>query len=338
MSFKQPSPEMVEVLRQAGSYDFNTAMLGQHKLAKALTLPLKQGILRGDNLANVFEDVYFPPGTSVEFPMDFVQPGQEKDHFAYTIPSWGRIPERHFESDYVTIQTYDIGNSIDTSLRYIRDARWDVVSRAKEVLRSGFVRKFNTDGWHVLLAAGAGRNIITYDDAATAGLFTKRLVALMKTVMRRNAGGGNASSTNQGMLTDLWLSPEALEDIRSWDLSQIDDVSRREIFLAGGGSTGEQAVARIFGVSLHILDELGVNQEYQKYFANTLGGTMPTDKVEIVVGLDLANRDSFVSPFRQDIEVFEDPTFHRMRRWGLYGWCEKSWSSLNSARVLLGAL
>ncbi len=334
---KKPTPEMNALLVRSGDSDYGVALAAQRELAKALTLPLRQGVMKGDISGGIFETINFQPGAAVEFPLDFLSPGTEKDYIAYTIPNVGRIPERHIEGDYVMVPTYDVGNSIDWHLKYARDARWDIVGRAMLVLESGFVRKNNNDAWHTLLAAGVGRNLVAYDDSATAGLFTKRLVALMKTIMRRNAGG-NSTSLNQGKLTDLYLSPEGLEDIRSWDLSQIDEFTRREIFLAGGtGPDGEAALPSIFGIPLHDIDEFGVSQEYQVYYANTLGGTLPSDKVELVVGLDLRNKDSFVRPMRQEVEVFEDPTFHRQRRAGVYGYSEGGWASLDSRRILLGS-
>jgi hypothetical protein len=115
-----------------------------------------------------------------------------------------------------------------------------------------------------LLAAGVDRNIVVYDSDAATGQFTKRLVSLMKTVMRRN-GGGNSASNNRGMLTDLYVSPEAMEDIRNWGVDQVDEVTRREIYTAADGS-----VNRVFGVNLHDLDELGDGQEYQLFYENTL--------------------------------------------------------------------
>ena len=330
---KKPTAEMNALLRRSGSNDYEIARAAQRELAKALTLPLKQGVMNGDIIGGIFEPIRFEPGASIEFPLDFLSPGSEKDYVAFTIPNTGRIPERHIEGDYVMVPTYDVGASIDWALKYSRDARWDVVGRAMQVLEAMFVRKANDDGWHTILAAGVNRNIVTYDDAATAGLFTKRLVALMKTVMRRNAGG-NSASLNRGKLTDLYVSPEALEDIRSWDLTQVDDVTRREIFLAGE----EGGLTRIFGVTIHDLDELGVGQDYQKYYSNVLGGTLSSDKKEIVVGLDLQNRDSFVMPIRQEVEVYEDLTFHRQRRAGMYGWGEHGFSVLDSRRVLIGNL
>jgi hypothetical protein len=160
----------------------------------------------------------------------------------------------------------------------------------------------------------------------------------MKTVMRRN-GGGNSASNNRGMLTDLYVSPEAMEDIRNWGLDQVDEVTRREIYTAADGS-----VNRVFGINLHDLDELGEGQEYQLFFSNVLGGVLPQnysgtdDKVELVVGLDLRKRDSFIMPVREQVQIFEDDTLHRQKRAGFYGWSEQGFAVLDNRRVLLGAL
>jgi len=231
------------------------------------------------------------------------------------------------------VPTYDIGASIDYLLKYARDARWDVVGRAMEVLEAQFVKKMNDDGWHTLLAAATDRAIIVTDSDADPGQFTKRLVSIMKTVMRRN-GGGNSSSNNRGMLTDLYVSPEALEDIRNWGIDQVDEITRREIYTAADGS-----INRVFGINLHDLDELGYGQEYQLFFENVLGGagSMGSDK-ELVLGLDLRKRDSFIMPVRQEVQIFEDDTLHRQKRAGFYGWAEQGFAVLDNRRVLLGTL
>ena len=257
-----PTVEMNEVLKSSGSHNKETALAATAELARALELPLRKGLLSGDILNNIFEPIRMEPGASTEFPLDFLSPGSEKDFVAYTIPNHGRIPERHVEGDYVIVPTYDIGASIDYLLKYARDARWDVVGRAMEVMEAQFTKKMNDDGWHTILAAGVDRNIIVFDSDAAAGQFTKRIVSLMKTVMRRN-GGGNSSSLNRGRLTDVYLSPEAMEDIRNWGVDQVDEVTRREIYVAEDG-----AINRIFSVNLHDLDELGEGQEYQKFYSN----------------------------------------------------------------------
>jgi hypothetical protein len=326
-----PTPEMNQVLRQAGSLVKDESLGATAELAKALEIPLRKGVMSGDILDGVYEAVRLAPGASAEFPLDFLAPGTESDFVAYTIPNHGRIPERHVEGDYVMVPTYDVGASIDFLLKYARDARWDVVGRAMDVLQGQFTKKMNDDGWHTIISAGVDRNILVYDADASAGYFSKRLVSLMKTIMRRN-GGGNSSSINRGQLTDLYISPEGLEDIRNWGVDEVDDITRRELITREGG-----LLTRIFQVNLHDLDELGEGQEYQNYYSTDLGGTLPGSKKEIVVGLDLASNDSFVMPVRQEVQIFEDDTLHRQKRAGMYGWAEHGFAVLDNRRVLLGA-
>jgi hypothetical protein len=330
-----PTPEITDLLVKSGSADRDVALAANKEFAKALELPLRQGLMSGNILDNIFESVQLAPGATPEFPLDFLAPGTERDFVAYTIPNHGYIPERHVESDYVMVPTYDVGASIDYLLKYARDARWDVVGRAMEVLEASFVKKMNDDGWHTLLAAAVDRNIVVFDSDAASNQFTKRLVSLMKTIMRRN-GGGNSSSANRGALTDLYVSPEAMEDIRNWGVDIVDEVTRREIYTAADG-----AVNRIFGVNLHDRDELGVCQEYQNFYseAGALNqGTPPGSKSEIVVGLDLRKRDSFIMPVRQEVQIFEDDSLHRQKRAGFYGWAELGFAVLDNRRVLLGAV
>ena len=328
----QPTPELTDLLVRSGSSNREVALAANAEFAKALELPLRQGILSGDILDGIFEPVSLAQGATPEFPLDFLAPGTEKDFVAYTLPNHGYIPERHVEGDYVMVPTYDIGASIDYLLKYARDARWDVVGRAMEVLEASFVKKMNDDGWHTLLAAGVDRNIVVYYSDANASQFTKRLVSLMKTVMRRN-GGGNSTSANRGMLTDLYVSPEAMEDIRNWGVDQIDEVTRREIYTAADGSLN-----RVFSVNLHDLDELGVGQQYQQFYTSSLQAAMPGSDTEIVVGLDLRKRDSFIMPIRQEAQIFEDETLHRQKRAGFYGWAELGFAVLDNRRVLIGSL
>ena len=329
-----PTPEMTALLKQSGSANRAESLEATHQLAVALEQPLRQGIMSGDITSGIFETINLAPGASPEFPLDFLAPGTEKDFVAYSIPNHGRIPERYVEGDYVMIPTFEIAASIDWTLRYARDARWDIVSRALQVLQSSFVKKTNDDAWHTILAAAVDRNILVYDADAAAGQFTKRLVSMLKTVVRRN-GGGNSSSINRGQLTDLYVSPEAIEDIRNWGVDQIDEVTRREIYNADDSSS---TVTRIFSVNLHDLDEIGVGQEYQNFFKNELSGSLQASDVELVVGLDLSSNDAFVRPVRENVQVYEDDNLHRQRRAGFYGWAEHGFAVLDNRRVILGSL
>ena len=327
-----PTDRLNQVLRTSGSMKKEEALNATAEFAKALELPLRQGVLSGDILNGIFEPIQLQVNATPEFPLDFIAPGSEKDYVAYTIPNHGYIPQRNVEGDYVMVPVYDIGASIDWNLKYARDARWDVIGRAMEVFQAQFVKKLNDDGWHTLLASAVDRNIVVVDSDANPGQFTKRLVSLGKTVVRRN-GGGNTTSINRGKLTDFFVSPEAIEDIRNWNVDQVDEFTRRDIFLSEDG-----VLTRIFGVNLHDIDELGEGQEYQLYSLNQLGVTLPANKVELMLGLDLRRRDSFVMPIREQVQVFEDDTLHRQKRGGIYGWAEQGFAALDNRRVILMAI
>jgi hypothetical protein len=337
--FKNPGPLMTAMLKRAGSDDRAVARQGVAELAVALTTPLRQGIPHGDVVSDIFEEIPFAPGEHVDFPLDFLVPGTEGEHVAYTIPAQGRIPERNVQGDYVSVPTYEVGSSIDLAMKYAKTARWDVVGRALEVLEASFILKNNTDGWRMLVSAGYGRNTVVYDDAVAPGFFSKRVVELGKNIMTRLAGG-NTNSVNRGKLTRLYMSPEALGDIRTWDLTMVDDFTRREIFMSE-----DQGLAKVWGVEFRELVELGEGQEFQSYYTDRLGGLFPTytlsgsqTKKELIVGIDTSKDDSFVRPVVQPVQLFEDPTFHRQRRISFYGWAEGGWSVLNAQRVLLLAI
>lgn len=332
INLKKVTPEMREMLRRCGANHKPVAMAAQYELSKNLEEVLRKGVLNGDIVSDIFESRDFVNGESIEFPLDFFTNSNAKEFGAYTMPNHGLIPYRTVEGDYLMVPTFNVANSIDWLLKYSRDARWDIAGRAMDVLEGGFVRKMNVDGWQTLIKAGYDRNVVVYDADANAGQFTKRLVSLLKIEMRRR-GGGNSASTNRGKLTDLYVSPEAMEDMRNWGVDQLDEVSRREIYVAEDGK-----VSRVFSVNLHDIDELGNDQQFQKYWEVTLAGTMGASDEEIVVGLDKDNNDSFVWPWRQHIEIYEDDNLHRQGKEGHYGRGEYGVACLNNARVLIGSM
>lgn len=327
----KPTPEMTKFLRSAGDSNFELAKAAQYELAMALQEPLREGIQSGDIVTNgIFTPEVLAPDAAPEYALSFLAPGTEKDFIAYTIPTHGMIPQRRVEGDYVMVPTYMIGNGIDAPLKYIRSARWGVVEKMAEVLKGGIVAKINDDGFHVLLAAAADRNIMVYDSDAAVGQLTKRLITIMKIIERRN-GGGNTTSAGRFQLTDLYMSPENQGDIANWGVDMLDEFSRREVMQNDG------VLTRLFGVNLHVLDELGSGNTYQDYFTNTLGGALASTDEELLIGLDLSRNNSFVMPIKEELSVFEDPTLHRQGLMGFYCRMELGLAILDSRTVLLGS-
>lgn len=327
----KPDAELEALIIKTGSKDKQVALAAQRELALAVVDEIRNGVEEGDMISQIFTQIPFRPGALTEFPLDLLVPGGDRDFSAYTIPNHGRIPERTFEGESVTINTYDVGSSIDWLLKFSRDSRFDVVGMALSILEATFLRKMNLDGWSVIMAAATDRNVVVYDASAAAGYFTKRLVSLMQLALRRVAGG-NSATLQPIRLTDIFVSPEGLEDMRTWDLSMVDDVTRNRIF----NSTQTGGLTDMFGVRIHELLELGAGQAFQNYFLE-LGGSLASGDEELVIGLDLSNPNVFVNPVRAPIEIFEDETLHRQRRAGYYGWGEHGFGVLDNRRTVLGS-
>ena len=91
----QPTSELTDLLVRSGSLKKEEALAANAEFAKALELPLRQGILNGDILDGIFEPIQLAQSATPEFPLDFLAPGTERNFVAYTIPNHGYIPERH---------------------------------------------------------------------------------------------------------------------------------------------------------------------------------------------------------------------------------------------------
>lgn len=319
------------VLTAAGGADKPVAMAKQSEFVTAIVTPIREAILAGDTVGGIFTPGDYRQNPEVKYPVDIVTPGREQDFYAYTMPKHGLIPERRVEGDYLMVPTYKIANAVDVELEILRDANWSILNRMIEVFNFGFEKKRSDDGWQTILGAAVDRNIVVNDPDAGIGQFTPRLITLMKTVMRRN-GGGNSTSPFRSRLTDLYASPEAVDDMRAWGLNLIPDAARERIYTSADG------VMNVFGVNIHDLDEFGEGQEYQTYYAGTLAGQMAATDLEICIGLDRQREDSFVMPIRDDLQAFNDETKHRQGMFGMYGWMRLGFGVLDSRRVLIGSL
>lgn len=338
LQLRQAGPNMEKLLRMAGSDNPQTAAAGAAGLAKAIQTPLQQGMLNGDIFSDLVTKEPVGPGSAVEYPLDLLAPGTEGNHTAYVMPAHGRSAQRFVDGDYLMVPVFEVGNSIDFNRRYAEECRWNIVERALQVLEAGFVRKMNTDVWRVIVSAAMARGLAVYDDRVAPGYTSKRLFSLGKQVMLRQ-GGGNTSTVNRFRMTDVYGSPEAADDIRNWNLDEVDDVTRREIYLRD-----ELDTFRVFGVNVRTLVEMGVGQEFQNYFA-AQGGVLPTytlsgskTKLEIMVGVDRTKENSFVMPVRQNVEIYEDLNGFRAGRVSLFGKARYGVGSLENRSSLILAV
>ena len=313
--FLETNEDLTKLLQRCASDDRNDAMQAQAEFAQAVEAAYRGAVLVGDIATYLFTQYKLNPGQDfLEFPLDILAPGEEDEYNAYVQPGTGTIPQRHIEGDYVRFPTYRLASSIDWDIKFSENANYPVMERIMEIFHAGFIKKINDDLFSVLISAAADRNILIYDADANAGQFTKRAVSLAQVAMRRN-GGGNSASQKRSRLTDIMGSPELLEDIRNWGIDQLDEISRREVYIADDGA---DVLTRVFGVNIHDLDEFGEDQVYQTFYTDVLGASLIGSDTEFALGLDLGNKRDFVMPIKQEMRVYNEDYF-RQQRQGVFG-------------------
>jgi len=160
-------------------------------------------------------------------------------------------------------------------------------------------------------------------------------------------------------LTDIYLSPEDAADIREWSDTDIDPVTRREIFQASG-------MGSIWNVTLHEVQHLGAtglyninsndssygkfiatdnagSDEYNAYVLENTNktaadGTIDTLGETQIIGFDMGTNDSLVMPIRKEYEAYEDPTLLRQQKQGFFGWAELGFACLDPRMLGMGII
>jgi hypothetical protein len=157
-------------------------------------------------------------------------------------------------------------------------------------------------------------------------------------------------------LTDLYISPEDAADIREWTDTDIDPVTRREIFQAAG-------MGSVWNVRMHEIQHLGATglynindngSAYGKFIADasheynaytiengnvtSADGTISTLGETQILGFDLSVNDSLVMPIRKEYEAHDDPTLLRVQKQGFFGWAEIGFACLDSRMIGMGII
>ena len=199
--------------------------------------------------------------------------------------------------------------------------------------------KQERNAWAVVLKALAtatsnGQNHI---HQTSDSLLLKDISALLTKVKRINTSYAKGSTTSSYGVTDLFLSPEMVGDIREFAYNAVGNEGtdlpagvREEIYRGAGAQ-------EIFGISLHELVELGKNGKYNVLFDSFYGanpGIFNPAADEVLIGLDLS-KDAFVRPVARNSEtggtftaVPDDQFVSRSEKLGFYG-------SLEEGRVCL---
>lgn len=348
--------EMMDLFKATADIQTPEGLAAYKEFAAALTTPILQKIELESIMRKLFAVERLAPGAQAVYPIaeDFEIP-------VWVLPGLGYVAQNFIEGigEEVYVPTFTIDTSADWKLTYARDSRIDIPSRAAARAAKDLANYEEECGWRVIMPAAtsafSGKGLLgsrsapiyEINPASTgAGYLSKELINKMIVGFKRTGR----------TLTDLYVSPEDAADIREWTDTDIDPVTRREIFQAAG-------MGSIWNVNLHEVQHLGAtgmyningstsaygkfladgSDEYNNYSLdnpNVCGadGTISTLGETQILGFDLTVNDSLVMPIRKEFEAHDDPTLLRVQKQGFFGWAELGFACLDSRMLGLGVI
>ena len=348
--------EMMELFKATAEVNTPEGMAAYRAFAAALTTPILQKLELDSIMRQLFTVERLGPGAQAVYPVaeDFEIP-------VWVLPGLGYVAQNFIEGigEEVYIPTFSIAASADWKITYARDSRIDIAQRSANRAAKDLANYEEECGWRVIMPAAtsafSGKGLLgsrpapIYEispSAQGAGYLSKELINKMIVGFKRIGR----------TLTDLYVSPEDAADIREWTDTDIDPVTRREIFQASG-------MGSIWNVSLHEIQHLGATglyningngSAYGKFSADVSGqyngytidnanitaadGTVATLGETQIMGFDLSVNDSLVMPIRKEYEAHDDPTLLRVQKQGFFGWAELGFACLDSRMLGMGII
>lgn len=348
--------EMQDLFKATAEVHTPEGLAAYRAFAAALTTPILQKIELESIMRQLFSVERLAPGAQAVYPVaeDFEIP-------VWVLPGLGYVAQNFIEGigEEVYVPTFTIDAAADWKINYARDSRIDIAQKAAARVAKDLANYEEECGWRVIMPAAtssfAGKGLLGSRPAPIyeinvgstgAGYLSKELINKMMVGFKRTGR----------TLTDLYVSPEDAADIREWTDTDIDPVTRREIFQASG-------MGKIWNVTLHEVQHLGATgmyningnaSEFGKFVAEAgdvynsytienpnlvnADGTINTLGETQVLGFDLSVNDSLVMPIRKEYEAHEDPTLLRSQKQGFFGWAELGFACLDSRMLGMGVI
>ncbi len=339
------TPEQVELIKAMGSKDRNVSAEAASAFA-AFAGPVVSQVLNQAGSANA---IYTPLEYKIDevpsIPVDLWYDEGEGYTTIWSQTMAGGLPTNQVDGGKeLKFHTFTLDSAVAYGKKFARQCRLDVVSKALTRLAGEVLVKQERNGWAVILraVAEAGTNGLSHVIAATtASTFqVDDLNRLMTRIDRINTSfaNGTPSDFDYKGLTDLWMSPEMVEQVRAFAYQPMNtravpntdestvlalpDSVRTEIYKNAGAS-------EIYGVGIHKLIELGSSKKYNTLFKSFYTGTFSDSADECIIGLDLS-REAFVRPIMTDegaggsFNIVPDDQFvARQDKIGFYGELEQ---------------
>lgn len=343
--------EQIELVKAMGSRDNAVAAEANQAFAAFLGPVVAKVLMQAATASAIYTDLPYDEDDRPSIPLDLWYDGGEGYVTTWSQNVAGGLPTSTVEGfAEMKVATYRLDSAVSFLKRYARRGRLDVVSKAVERMANEVLVKQERNAWAVALKTLAeSGNVLNTDE--TTVVFTldilNRLMTQVKRINRSYAGG---TTTDAYGLTDLFVSPEVKEDIRSFAYQPVSITTTADTLPAKNVLTNlpegvrediyrNAGTQEIYGVAIHDLIELGAGQKYNTLFGEFYTGTFTAASDELIVGLDLT-KDSFVRPVARQAEsggtftaLPDDQFAARSEKIGFYGFLEEGRACVDSRAV-----
>ena len=375
------TPEQVELIKALGSKNPAIAREASEAFAAFLGPVIPQVLLQAGTAGNIFVDAPFNEDDSPSYPLDLYYNEGVGNISVWSQTMAGGLPTSMVSGGQeLKIATYRLDSAVGFLKKYARRSRLDVVSKGLERMAQEILVKQERNAWAVVLKALA--NAVTSNTkhvthGTNASIFQihdlNRLMTLNKRLNESFANGTPDSQYSNG-ITDLFVSPEVMEQVRAFAYQPMNTRAAGQLALDSNARSAPIALpdnmregiyrsagmSEIYGVALNELIELGIGKKYNVLFdslvttdsvagiptggtALAYDGTTAFNKAndELVIGVD-NSKGAFIRPVAtQDnasggsFTVLPDDQFtQRADKTGFYGFLEEGRVCIDSRAVV----
>lgn len=315
--------EQIELIKAMGSKDRNVAIEAQTAFAAFIGGVIQQVLNMAATSNAIFAEWSYNEDDSPSFPLDMFYGTGVNEVQVWQQNMAGGVPSSLVTGlQELKFTPYQLDSAVSLLTKNVRRGRLPYVSLALNRMAQELLRKQELNRWSVVLKAlaeastGGSDHLNVYSTANVLGLeeFSK-LITLSKRI--NAAFDGQSTSDYSGGLTDIFLSPEMMEQVRSWSFNPVNTRNGVETTNGSNYATSTSlalpdsirtqiyqnaGMSEVYGITLHEMLELGVSKRYSNLFDAFYSGSSPTFTTgtdELIIGVD-AGREAIIAAVAQN--------------------------------------
>ena len=217
------TPEQVELIRAMGSKDVTAAAEASQAFAAFIGPVVQKVLMHAGSASVLYNDLEYDEDDNPSLPLDLWY-----DQGADYVQVWSQNIAAGLPTSEVSglaemkIATYRLDSAISWLKRYARKARLDVIGKGIERMSNEVLVKQERNAWAVVLKAladaetNSNKHVIGSGDANE--FIPHDINRLMTHIKRINTdyNGGTPEGLTAKGLTDLFMSPEMMQQVRAF--------------------------------------------------------------------------------------------------------------------------